>query len=161
MTTLSVLDNLDNLMRNKKRSANVNDTLEQTLEDLKHLQLLTGDKYFDEQVQALASYIKQLPEEQCSKWNLNKKKFEVKPVPIPTENLYGILELHKKNGDDQSQLFSPLYSIRVFTDLEQAKEAEAANIKQWKLLHDNWIQNSSADDVFYHPALYKLSFAGC
>jgi hypothetical protein len=158
MSVYTVLDKIDGLLKKRDSSMNVNDCLEQTLDNLKQLQGLTGDKYFCEQLQAMTEYVKSLPDEQCEKWCVNKRRFDTPPVPIPDEPVYGILEMHAKKREDArpNELFKPLYTMRMFTDLEQARETERATVKQWKTLYDGIIKND--EDVHYHPALYKVKF---
>lgn len=103
--------------------------LQQLIASLVSLKTKTGDtQFFNQQIETIKAYMKthNSPSEND---NPLSKEPEVLPTPIPDEPLYGLLSI-KPSSNSKPQLFAPPYSLQVFTDLQQARDAETGSIAQ-------------------------------
>lgn len=142
------------LLNDFPKSSNVNTGIQDAINNIEQLYALTGSEYFKHQLDGLKSYVKDLPEDKCIAWGVNKKQFDAEPVPLPEEPLYGLLQIVPDFKKDKEAL-CPEYTVRIFRDLEQAKRTESASIVQFRNTMGNGVLKESER---YHPALYRIKF---
>lgn len=138
-------------------TSGINYDIQKAIDQLSKLYTLTGSTEFKAQMDSVVNYVKELPDEKCEEWGINKKQFDVQPTPLPTEELYGLLQVAvcDKYGHDTLEIFNPHYTVRIFKNLEEARRTEASSIIQFR----NSIGPTHKDGTnTYHPTLYKIKF---
>lgn len=135
-------------------SSHVNTGIQEAMNNIERLYALTGSEYFKEQLDNLKAYVKDLPDDKCIAWGVNKKQFDVEPTPLPEETLYGLLQIVPDYKKDKEALF-PEYTVRLFRDLEQGKRTESASIVQFRNTMGKSVQKETER---YYPTLYKIKF---
>jgi hypothetical protein len=139
------------------QEATVNKDIHKLIMQLSKMYATTGSDYFKSKLQELREYVKELPDDTCIAWGVNKHEYEVEPTPIPDVELYGLLhcvtsERKDKSLHDCNEIFHPEYTVKIFKDLEQGRRAESSSAMLYK---KTALQNGKQE---YHPTLYKIKF---
>ena len=149
---------LYNSLLPKTTSSTINMDIYGLLNKLNNLYAATGSEQFKQQMDNIKDFIRDLPDDKCVAWGINKQSFNIQPTPIPSVPLYGLLQREPLPTTEQKQqecdeLFNPKYTLKVFTNLQQAKNAESASVVTSIKTYEKM---ALFQQELYHPKLYKI-----
>lgn len=142
-----------------KSTSGVSHDLQKAIDHLGKLYTLTGSEEFKKQSDSLIQFVKNLPDEKCIAWAINKSQFDIQPTPLPKDTMYGLLQLVASEKGEHSkspELFRPQYTLKLFQNYDEGKRTEEASLLQCRNVFNRLGMTSSED--MYYPTLYKVTF---